>query len=143
MTETQAGPELDAEIARRVFGREVIPCDAVSDAGPLHGHVVQDGAVRQCNLNPYSTSIAAAWFVVEKMRAMGVWLAIRPVSDMHVDIDDAGARWRVASFNEECVPYNDDWDSPQVSECAATAPLAICRAALLCCAERSTMKHDD
>lgn len=48
VAEIQAGPELDAEIARRVFG--------IDTTGKSHR---------------YSADIAAAWLVFEKMRGIG------------------------------------------------------------------------
>lgn len=67
MSELQAGPELDAAIDRAVFGLQVDP------TGPgalgVAGWVGEDGRVfyRPIGAPAYSTSIAAAWLVVEHM----------------------------------------------------------------------------
>jgi hypothetical protein len=63
----------------------------------------------------YSTDIAAAWLVVERMRADGWWPEVKYL----VDWDNA-AKWYAA-----CHRPPHQW-----SATAATAPLAICRAAL-------------
>lgn len=61
----------------------------------------------------YSTDISAAWQVVDKMKERGLGFAIH-----------CGENWRpIALFDKE--ESENDWIG------AETAPLAICRAALL------------
>lgn len=85
-----AGRALDEQIARQIFN-----CQDVKWAEAPH----------------YSTDIAAAWQVVERMKPLGIWL---------VDLQDY---YKAAFLNSD-----DDVVGGEVS--AETAPLAICRAAL-------------
>lgn len=79
-----------------------------SDKGP----VVVEGGDRKYVVRPYSTDIAAAWEVVEKMRKMG-WEPTIALQKAHVY-----AITYDASYDELSRAY------------AEHAPLAICRAAL-------------
>jgi hypothetical protein len=74
-----------------------------------------DGRIIWNHMPEYSTDIAAAWLVVERMRADGWWPEVKYL----VDWDNA-AKWYAA-----CHRPPHQW-----SATAATAPLAICRAAL-------------
>lgn len=85
-----AGRELDEQIARQIFNW-------------------QD--VKRAEAPYYSTNIAAAWQVVERMKPLGVWL---------VDLQDY---YKAAFLNSD-----DDVVGGEAS--AETAPLAICCAAL-------------
>lgn len=80
----EAGRELDAEIAEQVMGwqRARSPMLAEDDLiilvekkdqawQELRGHERLDASRRIGNVPRYSTDIAAAWLVVEKMRALG------------------------------------------------------------------------
>ncbi len=69
------------------------------------------------DIPPYSTDINAAWKVVEKLREDGLYLT------MNADAFSAG----YPQFN----PGSGWWCSFKYSALAETAPLAICRAALL------------
>jgi len=103
-----AGRELDANVARKVMGIECfthIHEDGRVDWIEEHG----DGPVAR-----YSTDIAAAWQVVEKMRERGWFL----------NLHEEGA----LSQQWVCVFDDDAFDSGEFL--APTAPLAICRAAL-------------
>jgi hypothetical protein len=114
-----AGRELDALVAEKVMG--------------FHKHHAHDYYINvpdeewdnnndapfpyywpQWGFPPYSTSIADAWLVVEKLRENfdGIVLAYRN--------GDTGKEWRV-EFNTE-----HGWSA----EYAETAPMAICLAAL-------------
>lgn len=82
-TETllQAGPELDAEIARRVFGNAVITSPRHSGAHAGDDQIweaLSDIPADPWLLRPYSTTIASAWLVVEKMREMETGMADCP-----------------------------------------------------------------
>lgn len=84
-----------------------------------HGH----GQERQLETGwntQYSTDIAFAWVVLKAMRAKG-WYS------QHTDLTlDSGAEWWSWTFLNHAPPGNES-----VTTQAKTAPLAICRAALL------------
>lgn len=103
MSGVAAGRELDAEIARKVKGYAV--------------HY--EGQSRNADLIPhYSTDLIAAWLVVEKMQERGWRITIEDCADgFHVWYGRAGQ-------GDE-----DFWVRAPVA-IAATAPLAICLAAL-------------
>jgi hypothetical protein len=105
-----AGPDLDAEIARRVFGwRNVRP--ALLRPGRYVGDA-PDTLVSQ-DLPPYSSDIAAAWQVVEAMCERG-WNSTLWYEDgcWHVLFDYPGLGYCTVDCRGE------------------TVSLAICRAAL-------------
>lgn len=108
-----AGGELDALIAERVFPGQRWQHDDKCDATGSCWRC--GGCLDWCPIPPpYSTDIAAAWLVVEKLQEQGVRMDI--LSDWH------GHRTcRVARKSESL------YDALGWSE---TAPLAICRAAL-------------
>src|SRR5437899_3127619 len=111
MTELKAGRELDALVAERVMG--LVRCEA------LH-HVIEGG---YCHALPtsrdkggetpcYSTSIAAAWLVVEKLQTQAcVW-------DL---VEDKGG-WFATAHCYGPERHYGEW--------ASTAPFSICLAAL-------------
>lgn len=143
MTTPKAGREMDAQVAEKVMGATWRDSDSVDRAVctmrkmcgrpkralVLAGRVMCWQSVSGAMLIPddgphdtlphYSTDIAAAWLVVEKLRADG-W-------DFNFD-HDVG-RSAHALFTRR----------PILSDClfeqyADTAPLAICKAALAACA---------
>jgi len=83
---------------------------------------------RDGNVHPkFSTDIAAAWQVVEKMRdTLGHWELAHHILD---------PRKCYAEFGGEYEPY-DGWHNCKGCALADTAPLAICRAALLATLEQ-------
>ena len=95
----KAGRELDALVAEKVMG---LPGAAV---GGWYNPNLLDGPP------PYSTDIAAAWEVVEKLLELG-W---------HVDIEDG---WCVIVYGGR------DGKADSEMEVGETAPEAICLAAL-------------
>lgn len=105
-----AGPELDALVAQRVFGWTNLAERPVFNQMTMTGYRA-DGHpdVVKC----YSTSIAAAWLVVEHLRTngWGVTLNMYPQPST-VEV----ALWDGKGFVRETI--------------RATVPLAICRAAL-------------
>lgn len=114
-TELKAGRELDALIAEKVMG--------------LKYEFEGDSPIYAPNdfLPHYSTEIASAWEVIDKMWRDGEW---------RVTVFYGGdeARWWGAEFaydaNHLGAAYHALYDR-KVEARADTAPLAICRAALL------------
>ncbi len=112
------GRELDARIAETVFG--YTPDYEFADLHvPPAPHVkeLRDQYDEWGILPAYSTDIAAAWLVVEELRARGIWL--EELSGRYETSYRAGFSWRDP---ERGVRYQQAM--------ADTAPLAICRAAL-------------
>ena len=115
----QEGRELDALVAEKVMGITL-----VADPWDDHDYCYrEDGEL--LSVAPYSTSIAAAWQVVEKLKngsPVGVGFSTR-ISYWPAD---TGEEW-IVSFG--CNTYPDKGNRI-VEATASTAPLAICRAAL-------------
>lgn len=122
--ELVAGRELDARIAKKVMGlpechkrfiKFTISGVQNSWDCPVHG---PQGCIFPSYTPSYSTDIAAAWQVVEKL------LSTTPQGgDIHIE-KLGGAGWKVGCcFNQS----EGGWDGWIEAE---TAPLAICRAAL-------------
>jgi hypothetical protein len=108
--ELKAGRELDALVAEKVMGVGV----EWWNGEPLYV-VTQDGHISSHHLAEYSTDIAAAWEVAEKLRADGLEISVHnswPYND--------GRRWCCD------IMAHGKWDNAK----AETAPLAICLAAL-------------
>lgn len=101
-----AGRELDALVAEKVMDVGV----EWWNGEPFYV-VTQDGHISAYRLAAYSTDIAAAWEVVEKMRERRADFYIRFVSTWTVEFDSVAG------------DYNGYTDGD-------TAPLAICLAAL-------------
>jgi len=97
----QAGRELDALVVTEIMGYE--------------GCVLAHG---DSTFPPYSTDIAAAWLVVEKLSALKLRAQIE---------DSDGKSWTCTFHKWIGAPFC--WDDVG-SSIADTAPLAICRAAL-------------
>ena len=132
----EAGRELDALIAEKVFGFEVIEVQEVNPllAGlrrGLKGRKLNKTEMWECletykklkngkYLPHYSTDIAAAWQVVEKLRADCVFANIGP------DPSEGGGY----NCQFHWAEGHDEFDIRLEDAAAPTAPLAICRAAL-------------
>jgi hypothetical protein len=142
----EAGPEMDALVAERVMGWErggkndharpahreskdfpgtILndfdskgPHDYLTSLGPA-GRVYFCGCPSSADLPAYSTSIADAWEVVEKLRE---WHGF-----------DFMVWGRAGSTDWEAGWFEMDYDGPERRSAAdaGTVPLAICRAALL------------
>lgn len=116
----EAGRELNAEVAIKVMGYR-LATEAEPYWNSLAVWIAPDGE-RWEGIPHYSTDIAAAWQVVEKL-------------NLSVMRDDGGG-WAAAVLYG--VPYiEEDWGRGGYIDCglhdgayADTAPLAICRAAL-------------
>jgi len=125
------GRELDALVAEKVFGAKKITQDA---RGLLRADIdlytpccpcMEDRMSREDfrDVPEYSTDIAIAWEVVEKLRS---------IPGMDLDVSWDGGRWLVnlGIYRKDERGYlNLDYDSVQEEE-GETAPHAICLAAL-------------
>lgn len=113
MSDVPVGRELDALVARDVFGLEV-HTEPIGFMFVRHGNT--DGPVM-----PYSTDIAAAWMIVEKLGLSLVRMT--------------NGNWWAGRFREGTYFSSDvelgvvDGNLEDGAE-APTAPEAICRAAL-------------
>ena len=123
----EAGRELDALVAEKVMGWKwdkgnslqhlLLGPDGAIGAVIFHDGIADDdGIVQPLDCPHYSTDIAAAWEVVEKLRRAndGEYL---------FTINDAGM-WYAKFLDEHGEPVSR-------SGFCDTAPLAICRAGLL------------
>jgi hypothetical protein len=131
----QAGRELDARVAEKVMGRtlptheqmvaealrvwEVQPQCVVFNMGFQAWRIGDEIEVEYTRslVSEYSTSIEAAWLVVEKRMAAGEFY------EAIISSDGVGLSvWRKDADRE--------WDTPIAIVYAETLPLAICIAAL-------------
>lgn len=108
-----AGRELDAIVAEKVMGW----CrGSEASSGEWQRH---DGMLAE--LPKFSTDIAAAWQVVEKLRPDDIFLTISALPD----------------GDYECAAQNEIGETLKLADSACvkagSAPLVICRAALLAC----------
>jgi hypothetical protein len=102
----QAGCEIDREIGERIMG-------------------LSSGS----NPPPYSSDITAAWSVVEKMvRSDDMYFSAPHYKAKHQSLGPLG--YPVGTECWYCVLNNKIFN--KVVICADTAPLAICRAAVVC-----------
>jgi hypothetical protein len=116
MESLKAGRQLDALITEKILGEKYEFLEFVGDCchpGP------EDSVAYDC-CPRYSTDIAAAWQVVEKL------IATTPQQDLHIKHwyheEDESSGWQVSS----CCEFGEWEDWVQ----AKTLPLAICLAAL-------------
>ena len=121
MTDGMLGRELDAEVAVRVLGWHDVKFQPIANAfgekvlDEYAGHPPND-LLKNAIIPRYSTSIQAAWDVLEKMKSVSLFAAV---------ISAQGQPW-VCKINKGTL---------FVEERADAAPLAICRAALKALAE--------
>lgn len=105
-TELVAGRTLDALIEERIFGN---PIDHEFDEPIVKARRDQ---YDECGILPaYSTDMAAAWQIVEKLDLLDYWYLRHR------------AQWEVFE--------TDQGDREHILATADTAPLVLCRAALL------------
>jgi hypothetical protein len=103
------GPELDAEVQRKIFGH----------------HIPEDWQERLV-VPPCSTKIGHAWTVVDKVREWGFYLS-ELNEDMHCGRGlDCARRWR-AVFNG---PIDEDGEDCDFDAVGPTPEVALCRAGL-------------
>lgn len=116
----EAGRELDALIAEKVMGWSYKPYYNGGGEWVKDGRKVAFGGFDGGSLPRYSTDIAAAWLVVEKM---GNWHGFDFLVQM---LQPRGSNTYEAGW------YEQDYDGfqPRATGDADTVPLAICLAAL-------------
>jgi len=115
----KAGRELDARIAEDVFGRDIRKIEFASKYElPIYRYEGTDINSGDSKIPHYSTQIADAWPVVEKLKEK--WGSI--------DIRGDGDNEWVVGWNCDGMFFLDDTFAGAVY--APTAPLAICLAAL-------------
>lgn len=118
-----AGRELDALIAEKIFGFS----DIREYAEGYFGKGEVFGLFAKQRIPDFSTDIAAAWLVVEKLKREMTWYKNIKPDGFRLDYDILDNVWRVALVcDEEGVTESVEADTPQ---------LAICRAALYGCRE--------
>ena len=120
----QAGEEMDRLVAEKIMGIE--PPEVIPDAGWLGGGYVVNGGCREAIeifYARYSTDIAAAWLVVEKMSKDGFVFEL-----INVSSDCEGVMYGSSTLMHWTAFFEAEEKNGVVD---ATAPLAISRAALL------------
>jgi hypothetical protein len=112
--EASMSRELDALVARHVFGHDVRYWEAYQGNERPSYWDETDG----CAVPAYSYDIAAAWQVVEKLAPSEPWAGV------HFNL------YRCAHGYQATFEGGADGEEWKAEECADTAPLAICLAAL-------------
>ena len=105
----EASRRLDCLVARRVMG-----WTDIYENGYTADYRGWEPARGYEDVPHYSSDIAAAWQVIEKLKDSG-W-------DIHLRINRHGRGVEL---------YGDNYKRPEVDVIAETSPLAICRAALI------------
>lgn len=125
-----AGSEMDALIAEKVMGMELarplgehfVSHDMAIDAGDMMLEGQSMGVEWEyMQPPPFSSDISAAWKVVEKMREL---------YDVVIDLDSDLVSCKLLNYVE-----SGDYRTLVVEQIYKSAPLAICRAALLAVSE--------
>jgi hypothetical protein len=120
MKELEAGPELDALIAEKVMGGTLIRCSLHgAKDGPPNCRQVHWPGGRVGHPPEYSTDIAAAWTVVERLASLNEDQFVRVAALRH-------GKWSAIVATEHASS-----ETILGRSAADSAPLAICRAALL------------
>lgn len=130
---SEAGREMDAAICAAVFGCKIgWVCDGPAPEPYCDCWPLTHGNGSMANLRDYSTSIADAWRLVERMRELGYWLKLT-------------GPWTAedADYSAGFTPFGTvHCGSSWVQATGDTAQLAINRAALVCI-EASARKSED
>src|SRR3954452_21998515 len=121
----EAGPNLDVEIARHVFGEQIGEYATESGA---HRFIASHGLSR--DVPPFSTDIAAAWNVVVRLRDDGFLVRVQEHPDSFRHDNEGRVAWR--SRRAMCLIERVTLGVHQRAGVgyADTPALAICRAAL-------------
>lgn len=101
-------------------------------------HERMNGGVAGWSVSKYSTDLVAAWEVVEKLAERGLWIDLTDMRHGCYRNDDVtsfvGWRAEISDIDHDDehgpVPICHEYTDEPWSADAATAPLAICRAAL-------------
>jgi hypothetical protein len=109
-TELEARRELDALVAERVMGWRLVENTGLAGGRFWQGHGGSFGDFPEHSPPAFSTDIASAWEVVERMRQRGLLVGVYTADD--------GSCWQAATSADATL-----FSAP-------TAPLAICRAAI-------------
>jgi hypothetical protein len=125
MSDIDAGPDLDAEVAHLVFGEQI--GEYATDAG-AHRFIASFGLTR--DLPPYSSDISAAWKVVERLRDDGFLVRVQEHPESFRHDNEGRVAWR--SRRAMCLIERVTLGVHQRAGVgyADTAALAICRAAV-------------
>ena len=127
---------IDALVAEHIFGleRRIFNCEhgreytTVEVTTDSFAEIRRpDGAVDFVNIDRVTRDMRAVWHVVEKLRADGFTFALDESSSGPAFDMDHTHHDRL--WNAEFKPFSDE-DERYFIVCAATAPLAICLAAL-------------
>jgi hypothetical protein len=124
----EAGRELDALVAVRVMGFDAAHPTLAKMGKAIRPYPLGNGV----DVPHYSTDIAAAWQVVEKLHAGGVFLMLEQCqSREQYEYDDevGGANDRCAEAGEWLAHFQNVVGLGSAT--GATAALAICGAALM------------
>lgn len=124
-----AGPELDVLVAQKVMGFEIMRSALQTrDGFPTyrHRHPERDWDWMEMAVPQFSTEIAAAWLLVEKLKEIDRAMAVCDRSYGSIKIE--GDRpWEAGFINGQKLAHDP---GQFVQAFGPTAPLAICRAAL-------------
>lgn len=135
----QAGREMDALVAELVMGESKPSLDGITIDDVFRHNTYspggawyitaqfENGDIPYWDPVRYSTDIADAWKIIEKLRAEGKGIQVMTVSDW--DVDDSPIIWQCFISATSRI-----FSRPQMGDAwanANTAPLAICRAALI------------
>ena len=125
MSDNEAGPDLDVEIAQLVFGEQI--GEYATDDGP-HRFIASFGLSR--DVLPYSADIAAAWTVVERLRDDGYLVRVQEHPESFRPDSEGRVAWR--SRRAMCLIERVTLGVHQRAGVgyADSAALAICRAAV-------------
>lgn len=119
LDELKPGPELDALIAEKVMGLSLFQRERKSSSGVRWKERLIDDPWKRRPIPAYSTSISAAWEVVEKLFIDGWKMELEASAFLGEDRGGAGVRFSCRSQVRG-----------RHSASAPTAPMAICLAAL-------------
>lgn len=128
IAEMQAGPEMDARVAEVVFGcKPEKDKDFSGESFCLCAKCDPDKDGMGSWVSDYSTDIAAAWTVVEKMSSKFEADALVTGELKVMGVYRSCGQWAC-----EIMTTHPDGDAPYVMNAwGETAPLAICKAALM------------
>lgn len=133
----EAGPALDMLIAEHVMGWTEVEIDTAPGSVdlPMGTHPDPDWPFGRQVIPHYSTDIREAWAVVEWMRTRYWMVRVQEQPDGYPWLWSTGVEGEeVKDYRKACVSLH--WVSPDrsfrhhIDTTAATAPLAICKAAL-------------